>query len=63
MASEAAAKHKISARRVADIFGICRNKISRSDLFGNQSAEEIIKDFALKFPSYGYRMITAKLRL
>jgi putative transposase len=50
-------------RRVADIFGICRNKIGKSELFEDKSAEEIIKDFALKFPNYGYRMIAAKLRL
>ena len=32
-------------------------------MLGDQDAERIIKDFALRFPNYGYRMITAKLRL
>ncbi|NBV06830.1 MAG: transposase [Proteobacteria bacterium] len=63
LASEAVIKHKISARRVADIFGICRNKISSNKLFGDKDAERVIKDFALTYPNYGYRMITAKLRL
>lgn len=32
-------------------------------MFGDKDAERIIKDFALTYPNYGYRMITAKLRL
>jgi putative transposase len=56
-------KHKISVRRAAYLYSICRKEINKSALEKDRLAEKIIKDFALNYPSYGYRMITAKLRL
>ncbi len=61
LACEAIKRHKISKRRAEAIF-----KTSRKRIGVNKSAnhdEKIIKDFALKYPHYGYRMIAAKLRL
>lgn len=57
-------KHKISFRRAANLFVICRKELNKSFLQKKDcEAEKIVKDFALNYPSYGYRMITAKLRL
>ena len=59
-------KYKISAKRAAVLYGICRKEIGKSinsDKPDVIKAASIIKDFALNYPNYGYRMITAKLKL
>lgn len=62
MACEAIKRHKISIRRAGDLFQTARKRIiSISDKVLKE--EEVIKNFALKYPHYGYRMIAAKLKL
>lgn len=58
--NEAMAKHKISLRKASSLFATSRKNTS---LDHDIKDKRIIKDFALKYPAYGYRMITAKLNL
>lgn len=71
MALEAANKHKISARKAAIIFSTARRnfvKISKNNLNNKRQkdlklAKKLIKQKALENPDYGYRMITASMKL
>lgn len=71
MALEAAKKHNISARKSAIIFSTSRRifvKIGKNNLSNKRQknvklAKKLIKQKALENPDYGYRMITASLKL
>ena len=65
MASEAINYYKISTSKSAKLYGICRKDIVKSSFANNKlnDDEKVIKDFALRYPCYGYRMITSKLKL
>lgn len=63
LACKAIKKYNISSRRAGNIFNISRKRTGAIRTSSLTKSEENIKKLALKYPDYGYRMITSKLRL